>query len=622
MQRDHTFAVLTDDLLQREYRRQEVERLLSAHAWVVDLVTFYHRKRPNNLIACVACNDTQLQMTELASQLRRHLRQQTWLYPLPTAIHLVEAFPMSATDNVDIEALYSIVGDIDGDAPFIPAATATEQRLAMIWAELLECEAEEISADDNFFMLGGYSLLMPRLNYEVEKYFDCELTLPVIFENPKLRDMAAAIEQCMMGEQASLTMANEIVNLDMEAELARFSFDLQGVAEPVLPPSHILLTGATGFIGSFLLVKLLQWTQAKITCLVRGKNAALARERLIETLHGYQLLAQTDLSRVVVVAGDLIFDNLGMEPAHYTELAESVHAVYHCAASVNHFATYEQLKPANVQGTLRLLQLCTTAIIKPFNFISTIGVLKTEADSDTQTLTEDSDINAMIHLPSEGYNASKWVTEKILIKARSLGLPTKIFRVGLVCGARQSGVIAESLWIFYYLKSCVSIGCYLDLFDTTYIDPVDVTAESIVRLGQFNGQSNGQGQDDDSWIHHVFSVGSMSLSELFTIYNQTAEYQQIRVPVSLWLQEAEKYQKKHGVELPFVSYLAGITMNRVAGEADQTDELIIKSDKTLTRLANVGMEWPRFDDGTVKKSIEWVLHHKSTILMDDEVLDI
>jgi len=117
------------------------------------------------------------------------------------------------------------------------------------------------------------------------------------------------------------------------------------------PPRRILLTGATGFLGAFLLNELLQQTEAEIVCLIRAKSQMAGWQRLKTTLHEYGIW-QADFSpRITIQPGDLVQPLLGLSPNDFQTLAESIDAIYHNGAWVHHVSPYSLLRATNVLGT-------------------------------------------------------------------------------------------------------------------------------------------------------------------------------------------------------------------------------------------------------------------------------
>ena len=120
-----------------------------------------------------------------------------------------------------------------------------------------------------------------------------------------------------------------------EAELAaasmvyekRNQFELQGGVGPCRDYRRVLLTGSTGYLGSYLLRELLLDGERQVSTLVRGVDDATARFRLGETLRHYfgaeQGALLRDHPRLTVLAGDLRSDGLGLSVRDYDRLAES-----------------------------------------------------------------------------------------------------------------------------------------------------------------------------------------------------------------------------------------------------------------------------------------------------------
>ena len=102
-----------------------------------------------------------------------------------------------------------------------------------------------------------------------------------------------------------------------------------------LAGKKVLLTGATGFLGAFLLHELLTDEDTIVHCLVRADDAAFAKERLRENLVTYGLLTDAFDERVVPVVGDLSKHSLGLSPEAFAELADQVDGIYHSAAIVD-----------------------------------------------------------------------------------------------------------------------------------------------------------------------------------------------------------------------------------------------------------------------------------------------
>ncbi len=122
-------------------------------------------------------------------------------------------------------------------------------------------------------------------------------------------------------------------------------------------PRSILLTVATGSLGSHILAALLDRTGATVYCLVRADGAAEARDRLGRRLESLGEPGLPGGPRLIAVAADLERPAFGLDSERYDALAESVDAIIHCAANVDLSGDYERLVPANVDATKSVIAL-------------------------------------------------------------------------------------------------------------------------------------------------------------------------------------------------------------------------------------------------------------------------
>ncbi len=128
------------------------------------------------------------------SILREFLRQSLPEYMLPSIFVAVESLPMSASGKVERSALPAPDDqNIVYDEIFVAPRTATEQRVADLVARLLH--VDKVGANDNFFLLGGNSLLGTQVINRVSARFGVDLTLLALFDHPTVAGIAQQIEK-------------------------------------------------------------------------------------------------------------------------------------------------------------------------------------------------------------------------------------------------------------------------------------------------------------------------------------------------------------------------------------------------------------------------------------------
>ncbi|WP_395738711.1 thioester reductase domain-containing protein [Prosthecobacter sp.] len=269
-----------------------------------------------------------------------------------------------------------------------------------------------------------------------------------------------------------------------DAHLGRW--DIPFAAEPVpaaqiREPQIIFLTGATEFLGAFLLRDLLQQTPAGIHCLVSAEDAASAA-RMIEA-HMTECGCWEDAfrPRIMPVLGDLSQPLLGLEPAAFDLLASTVDVIFHTAAHINHISAYAQLRAANVIGSVAIIRLASQGRLKPVNYLSSASVLSAFPGTAENTLSEDTPLSAHEKL-TLGYSQSRWASEQLFIQARAHGLPVNIYRPGLLVGDDRTGVSPSDNVIWLFLKTCIATGVGPEAGYSSLLTPVDFVSAALVRL--------------------------------------------------------------------------------------------------------------------------------------------
>ncbi len=178
----------------RGYRVElgEIEAALSAHAGIAACAVDA-RERPGGGKELVAYAVGRGGPPPPAGELAAFLRERLPDFMLPAAFVALEALPLGPTGKVDQRALPAPdAWGRGGRPPYAEPSTATERRLAELWAELLG--AERPGAHDDFFELGGHSLLATRLVARVRDAFGVELPLRELFEATTLRALAGRVD--------------------------------------------------------------------------------------------------------------------------------------------------------------------------------------------------------------------------------------------------------------------------------------------------------------------------------------------------------------------------------------------------------------------------------------------
>ncbi|KAI9203800.1 male sterility protein-domain-containing protein [Polychytrium aggregatum] len=312
-------------------------------------------------------------------------------------------------------------------------------KVSRLGSEILEAEA--LDGRDYYIAGVGFdSLTVGRLALVLHREFDVDISPVVLLSHGMTPKNVAHIIIDMLDDRPfsppTLDLAAEAAKLDdstvTSAHLPPFEFQAA--------PRTILLTGATGFLGAFLLAELSRkFPSSKIICLIRGTDIAHATARLRETAE--ILLLETQLvDQSEVICGDLSKPQWGLSDEKWAELAERVDAIVHNGAEVHWLYNYERLMDVNVGGTQAALRLATTHHLKPLHYISTIGAIPKTKPADNFVLEKVyPDWNV-----SGGYAQTKWVSEQLIEKARSRGVPATIIRPSIIAGDSVHGGESDS----------------------------------------------------------------------------------------------------------------------------------------------------------------------------------
>lgn len=280
--------------------------------------------------------------------------------------------------------------------------------------------------------------------------------------------------------------------IDLERDAALPLSDVPNVSAPPWSgaPRSIFLSGATGFLGAFLLDALLQRTEAILHCLVRAGDEEGAWQRLRGNLERYGLWRDEYEARMRPVPGDVSAPRLGMAAARYAALGQEVDVILHGASQISWLLPYRDLFASNVEGTRRILQFAAEGRVVPVHYVSSLGTTLIRPFENTRmvdqvTARSGLGTESVLELPL-GYLETKWVTQRMVEEARRRGLPVTIYAPGLITGHSLSGIdsLSKSQFIHALIKGSAQLGCFPDGLGWRFI-PVDIVALTPLRfLGQ------------------------------------------------------------------------------------------------------------------------------------------
>ena len=344
-----------------------------------------------------------------------------------------------------------------------------------IWSSFFDLE--KIGIYDDFFDLGGHSLLIARLMLNIKDFFIFDLPLHDFLEHSTIYHLAQLIDK----NDLHKTSNSKVMKMLLKDRNILVHYKIDNLKSAYFPPKAIFLTGATGFLGAHLLYNLYYYTAAKIYCLVKSSTVEHAKTRIISVLKKYQL-GLSCYDRIIPVIGDLTLPHLGMSTSYFLTLASEIDTIYHNGAHVHHLYGYDALRNANVLSTIEILKFATLKKLKVLHYISTLSAASFHQDENGYII-ENFIGEATSPAPEDGYSQTKWVSEHLLRKAHQQGVPIKIYRPGWILGQSKTGILsANTNHLLLLIKGCIQMGFAPNWEMKLDILPVDFISEAITKI--------------------------------------------------------------------------------------------------------------------------------------------
>jgi amino acid adenylation domain-containing protein/thioester reductase-like protein len=387
---------------------------------------------------------------------------------VPRAWRVLDELPHGTNGKVDRARLARVpMEDFAAAAPreHVEPRDDVERQIAALFAAQLG--RERVGVHDDFFASGGGSLGAMGLVARLREAFGQPLPLADFYAAATVAQLAQLLTT---GERAR--------PIDLRSEVRLGPSFPERVAPPRTDrPRRVLLTGATGFLGAYVLRELLERGAESVVCLVRASDATRARARLDAHLARLGIELGTSASRVEVLAADLAAPGLGLDAATRVRLEREVDAIVHSGAEVHFLADYASLRAVNVGGTLALLELASRGG-QAFHHVSTIGVLPPAPGAVALESDPLPDPSAL----EWGYEQSKWVAEALVQEAGARGLRFAIHRPGRVAGSSVSGTWNQDDFAARLMRGMVALGVVPEVDERIDLTPVDWVAAAIAHL--------------------------------------------------------------------------------------------------------------------------------------------
>lgn len=472
----------------RGYRVEpgEIEARIKDHPSVLECVVVpLEEPGGNKVLAAYLTANKELDIDALRAALSSLLPD----YMVPAHFVRLERMPLNPNGKIDRGKLpRPELAGRSRTGPLQPR-NPKEERIAQAWQRVLGHGG--FGLFDSFFEIGGDSLSAIGLLADLSETFD--ITASDIFAQTSIAEQAAHFAEAETGRSARLLRLKALAappepDPAFDTELAQYEEARRRDAvldtEHIAPPSHVLLTGATGTLGIYLLRELLEATAARITAVVRARDQAAASQRLTEHFRerfGADLMEAAD-GRLEVVAGDLARADLGLDSGLLKRLEQRVDTVLHSAALTSHYGDWEAFLAANVTSVQQLIEFARRGRAKTLHHVSTTSIGAGAIEGRGRALFTEFDIDKG-QQSGNLYVRSKLQAERLLQAARDQGLAVNVYRAGNVTCDSVTGVFQRNVddnAFYQSLRSFVNLGAAPGTLDQRNMTYVDQAARAVV----------------------------------------------------------------------------------------------------------------------------------------------
>lgn len=415
-------------------------------------------------------------------------------------------------------------------------------------------DARDLRDDENVFQRGLDSLRVLVVSQRLQAALKhCNASIDVEDINPRLVYSAVSVNaifetvlQLIAKKNGDFVLNEDLVEArqnrikKMLEKYSDFAPSTKNSAETSTQeaPWHVMLTGSTGSLGTYILASLQSLPAskvAKITCLNRGAKGQ-ERQKKANMSRGLSWGIDTD-QKVEFLQADLSQIDLGLGKGKYDELSKTATVILHNAWQVDFNLTLESFKP-QIQGLKNLLDFAADSSHRaPLVFVSSVSTVTRWLDlhpMDTvpEAIFQDFDASEIM-----GYGESKFVGEHMLDRfSNATNLRTAVFRVGQIAGpVHSNGVWNRQEWFPSLLASSKHLGMLpeslgsMDLIDWIPVDDLSrIMIELVHQVLQEADAPEGQ-----TTVYNLINPKSTDWSTLSPSILEAASIKNM-VPLRTW----------------------------------------------------------------------------------------
>ena len=465
---------------------EELETHISTIEGVKDVMVYESKGKICAAILPVDFNDK-----ELTKQIKLGIKvMNAELPPYKRVVSIVfisRDFPRTTTLKIKRKEAIKMIKEIISKktVEYVPPTTKEQKKIINAFEKVLGCK--NVGIKEDFFDIGGDSLTALEVAAIVG------IPAQEIYERPTAEQLAEAL---LSAKEAARVEEESSVDVN---RLIRHNPNLLHNNEV----KYVLLTGATGFLGSHILRELLK-RKIHVICLVRS-------EEKLRSVLKYYFPKEHEYFRYKVRVGDIKQPKFGLSDEDYQLLAKKVDMVIHTAANVSHAGYYSDFEKTNVIGTQNVIDFCILAgaVLQHTSTASVHGSGTVEQKNPEATFDEFV-LDIGQNYRQNVYIHSKYKAEERVLLAREDGLEANIFRIGNLTWRMSDGKFQRNSQDNGFLDRCrglLKVGMYSKEIADYPIDftPVDECADAYVRLSLNNRVNNVY----NLYNPHVFTIDSL-----------------------------------------------------------------------------------------------------------------
>lgn len=527
--------------------------------------------------------------------LKQYLLSNLPSYMMPSTYTIIDSFPFTPNGKVDRKALQNYeISNVSVQSDIAKPRNDIEKILIDTISKKLN--TKNFGIDSNIFDFGADSLTIINILTDLFKY-NLNLKVYDLYQYPTVRSLYDnLLNPSDLKKDLDVSHFLELNNL-----VESFS---KNVKTKVSDVKHtVFLTGCTGFLGTHILIELLQNSNIeKIYCLMRNKNNIEMDERFWSKIHFYFGDKYDKLIKdsVVLVNGNLTKSKLGFSEKKYLELCNNVDTVIHTAANVKHYGKYSDFELINIQGTKNVIDFCfnANAHLHHISTMTVSGNYLLEQDS-TQPVFSENSFYENQNFDDNVYAKSKLIAEMNVLDAISKGLNATILRMGDLTGRYSDGIFQENIQensIYLRLKSIIKIGCIPKSIENNLLEftPIDYAAKAVVKIVCSENSNNR--------IFHVYNPNMLETKKLIHYVN--------KLDCSIKIVDTKSFNKLVK-DLSSSKYEQGKVVGLINDFTDN-DDLVYNytipqsNDITVNFLKNLDFDWPIIDFNYIKNILEYM----------------